>query len=509
MDHVPQLGGASCSLCGAPGTNKSTCPLNPDAKNPNFARHAVPMSVPAPLASVPVPASASAPVSLPLSVPAGTTAPAPVPAPIKVIPKKTKLTIGSVPLVKVLPKPKPASSSLSSVEPRIATSSSETLFDVRLYETDVICNNSVDAAHMLKVYGCVVVPCFDNPSDLVKIHRELKDDIVTYPEYRGNNDGTAATASMHVDGTKYRITVHPSDRDPKEDVYEGDAGDLKKIVALEKALSRYSGSRLQYNLGAFQALGNPSSFHSSSARKIRMQCHLKCRELLQLAHPNKFLEMNYDRVGFRQAGTEIPADDDKWHRDIISGNFIQPDDIVYGGWINLDVSGNQRLICVLGSQSRDGVGFSKASVDDGVAHSVQIPPGHVIIFYQHILHAIAPKKFKTDSYRQFISWRVTDSELPIGLKPSKDDTIIKQLVPQTPAGGDIKVWMSNHHLSSLLWTHTIAWTLVTFKRDYVVKKTSAKGGATYYIPEFPMTPRYPLLPYSDEDILIMYPNMYS
>lgn len=28
-----------CSICGAEGTNKSTCPLNPDAKNPNPAKH--------------------------------------------------------------------------------------------------------------------------------------------------------------------------------------------------------------------------------------------------------------------------------------------------------------------------------------------------------------------------------------------------------------------------------------------------------------------------------------
>ena len=37
MDYL-QFGGA-CSLCGADGTNKSTCPLNKDAKNPNAAKH--------------------------------------------------------------------------------------------------------------------------------------------------------------------------------------------------------------------------------------------------------------------------------------------------------------------------------------------------------------------------------------------------------------------------------------------------------------------------------------
>lgn len=40
MDFL-QLGGGACSLCGAEGTNKSTCPLNKDAAKPNPAKHNV------------------------------------------------------------------------------------------------------------------------------------------------------------------------------------------------------------------------------------------------------------------------------------------------------------------------------------------------------------------------------------------------------------------------------------------------------------------------------------
>ena len=36
--HDLQVGGA-CSLCGAPGTNKTTCPRNPKAKKPNVSKH--------------------------------------------------------------------------------------------------------------------------------------------------------------------------------------------------------------------------------------------------------------------------------------------------------------------------------------------------------------------------------------------------------------------------------------------------------------------------------------
>jgi NAD-dependent DNA ligase len=34
-----QYGGGQCSLCGSEGTTKASCPLNPDAKKPNFEKH--------------------------------------------------------------------------------------------------------------------------------------------------------------------------------------------------------------------------------------------------------------------------------------------------------------------------------------------------------------------------------------------------------------------------------------------------------------------------------------
>lgn len=38
-NYYEQYGGGNCSLCGSPGTTKSTCPRNPDATNPNPAKH--------------------------------------------------------------------------------------------------------------------------------------------------------------------------------------------------------------------------------------------------------------------------------------------------------------------------------------------------------------------------------------------------------------------------------------------------------------------------------------
>lgn len=37
--YYQQSGGVKCSKCGSPGTNMSTCPLNPDAAKPNPVKH--------------------------------------------------------------------------------------------------------------------------------------------------------------------------------------------------------------------------------------------------------------------------------------------------------------------------------------------------------------------------------------------------------------------------------------------------------------------------------------
>ena len=36
---MSQYGSGKCSICGSPGTSKLTCPLNPNAKNPNPSKH--------------------------------------------------------------------------------------------------------------------------------------------------------------------------------------------------------------------------------------------------------------------------------------------------------------------------------------------------------------------------------------------------------------------------------------------------------------------------------------
>ena len=382
--------------------------------------------------------------------------------------------------------------------------SKETVFGVPVYDTDLTVSDHQQAGHMLKTYGCVVVPCL-SPTELAELHHMLLRDIAEYPEYRAPD--LAAEATLETNGLDYTIHVKATPAAPAS-AFTGRAANEKQLASLSKAIDRFAGQPIKHILGAFQAHGNAASFHCPSVRAIRAACYDKCHGLFQYI-PDQgqsqsqsqdwYLQMNYDRVGYRRAGTQIEEDADKWHRDVCPLK-----DTVFGGWINLDLDRNQRFLCDLETDQRPegGTGFYRDQ-PQGKANSVTIPPGHCIIFYQYILHAIAPTKFPHDSLRLFISFMLTTQGPQ---RPAQQDIWTRQLVPNTPSGQPIKVWMSNHHISALLWSHTIVWALVTFKEEYIVRK-SGRNGTVYYVPLSPMS--LPVLhypPYTEQETAILKPQ---
>jgi hypothetical protein len=405
----------------------------------------------------------------------------------------------------------PASkTTISSTASPVISSKSSMVFGIPVYETNLIASNPVQAGSYLREHGCVVVPCYEG-KELATINKMMRKDIDEYPEYKRTVDGRAATVELSVDGLDYQLDVAKTTTS-KAVSYNGNVVKESHLKDLEKAVTRYSGKRLKPLLGSFQAHGNPASFHCPSARHVRMTCHEKAHMLFAHVEDGDGwnIEMNFDRVGFRQKGTKIPEDKDMWHRDYIGDKEIDETDSVFGGWINLDVTGNQRFICKINTQQKPGAsGFHLEHPGDS-ANSITIPPGHVIIFYQHLLHAVAPSSFAKDSFRQFVSWRLTKSTEQLW-KKEKQDNMDNQTVPRTPSGQMIKVTMSANHRSVLLWGHTIVWALATFKDEYIEQHTVAKGvnkGAVYYYPETPMIPKYnkSMYPvYSKEERRIMAP----
>lgn len=170
--------------------------------------------------------------------------------------------------------------------------------------------------------------------------------------------------------------------------------------------------RRKYVLGGFSALGNPSSFHNESVRRLREHALVEVLPVMRMeAKPDELLEQLVDRLMIRRAGDT--ATKESWHRD------IAPDalegDRTYGGWWNLD-DHPQYFSCCAGSHNdtltliRGKKGYAKTPKDAHVEKTnVEIPPGAIVVFYEHILHEVVARKRDYDVYRLFLGWRLTKS----------------------------------------------------------------------------------------------------
>lgn len=217
-----------------------------------------------------------------------------------------------------------------------------------------------------------------------------------------------------------------------------------------------AGDPLVYALGGFAAFGNPGSFHNPLVRDLRIKCWKQAIKLFNQVikgyydkdlRDNYKVEVLFDRMMFRKAGQKAVAE--AWHRDVMPGDLIDQRDEVYGGWINLD-NKDQYFSCLPGSQ----LGITQRDIPSGFdtmtkremanmmkkkdvkkkvekmtkdqrekylatlikpilqevgkhRHKFKIPPGHMVIFPQYIMHEVVANAVKHDMYRLFLGWRMT------------------------------------------------------------------------------------------------------
>ena len=198
-------------------------------------------------------------------------------------------------------------------------------------------------------------------------------------------------------------------------------------------------------MGGFGAFGNPTSFHHHEIRNIRKIVHRHLWDRFSKTFPDKKLEMLFDRFAIRRKGTSTTGE--SWHRDV--GKKLEGD-IIYGGWINLDKPGcdPQKFSCIpkthiYEKDEKTGfVRFDKDDIDYAQKKIFEIPPGHIIIFNQDIMHEVLTRKSKFDSYRLFTGWRITDSEEPLF---DHSEIIRSQGVPFIPSA-QIPVLYGKMHL---------------------------------------------------------------
>jgi hypothetical protein len=344
---------------------------------------------------------------------------------------------------------------------------------IQLYDYNIYTNHTDDPLEQLTRYGVVIVPIIhsDNLSD----YRNLFDrEMLKFPEYNGKPD--------------------------------------------------------LYTLGGFGALGNPGSFHNELVRELRILARKKIEPFFRRYIDNyndEELRNNYkletliDRMMTRNKGQAASAE--SWHRDVMPPNRIPDTDEIFGGWLNLD-NEDQYFSCIPGSHL--GIFPNKISSGFATMHSNQkkkimkenpnitnkeleaeiksrmkevskhktkfvIPPGHMIIFPQYILHEVISSKAKQKMYRLFTGWRLTESDNSI---MDYEDILGNQGIVPLPGGMKPPMYSKNHG-SSFLGIPIVK----KIPKKFDIKKW-AKKQADYFFQFYPssdMTKRYQLV----QDIL--------
>lgn len=332
-----------------------------------------------------------------------------------------------------------------------------------------------DRARMLHRYGVITVPVFKDDATRQKYARRIWDAMDEFPEYK------------------------------------------------------VKGKQVQRVLGGFGALGNPSSFHHPTIQKWRV--HMK-----QFMHPlfkeyaklrgfqNARIEKLFDRIivrcsEFGDVGTE------DWHRDIYdgkkynlrtlpsslvdSGGRSHPDEI-FGGWVNLS-DRNQRFVAIVGSHrgedayeaQKQGGGFAQLTpkqIKDQRVHErlqrqkskkigtartnehghIIVPPGHVLVFYQRLLHAVAGGKQPDDVQLRIANGiRITGESVTLF---DHDDVIANGGVPRIPSGQRPPMYSTNHYAFFSTTPRYRDWAKKTFQDECLFQRVVKSTGQTYSTP---------------------------
>jgi hypothetical protein len=251
--------------------------------------------------------------------------------------------------------------------------------------------------------------------------------------------------------------------------------------------------------GAFQALGNPSSFHNILVRNARQwSMHdvapvLREYKDLDERWKDYSLEQYVDRLMYRPPG--VKPSSESWHRD--ESPTVLKEDLTFGGWINFNDT-DQHFSCVIGSHfvgQREGLkGFVKLTEEEKKGYSISpdrriivVPPGAIIIFNENIVHEVLPVVKNFYVKRLFLGWGLTSRSKPfikmVHRPGTKEDLPFSDYFKlQRPI--TLKSGQYPDMYSSSLWRFTTNrnktsdWSTETFVDECVVERIVNKGKET-------------------------------
>ncbi len=238
----------------------------------------------------------------------------------------------------------------------------------------------------------------------------------------------------------------------------------------------------QFVMGAFGALGNISSFHNHMVRALRARLMFAAVPLFGALDAEekkqRNLEQLFDRMCIRRKD-KAPTGE-AWHRDETPNLSAVEAKPVFGGWINLDLVGDQKFSCVKRTHTAQrpaGKGFGKLDKKEikelkvsTRKESVVVPPGHWIVFFQHIVHEVLSVKPERDSIRLFCGFRLTNGQVTI---PGNKVTIMNnQSLPSIPSLQVPSMYSKLNWVNHLPQLQTFS---KQFKPEFITTRRRASG----------------------------------
>lgn len=268
-------------------------------------------------------------------------------------------------------------------------------------------------------------------------------------------------------------------------------------------------------IGGFGAYGFASSFHHPTVRKLRALMKRRIVDFLQIYDDECKYEYMFDRLAARSAYYgELAAE--AWHQDLANKAMLDkyrlddPDhpkpliggkydhDIVFGGWVNLNMPGgaNQKFTYVPGTQdivlpgNLGEEGFVAADprlYEDLKARMavIIVPPGCALLIQQGLIHCISPSP-PSESYsvRLFHGIRLTYDNRQV-YEENYTNAIKNLGVPVIPSGQVPPMYSKNHigpeknrEKMQRFVTKMRDWV----KTEYTMGKKSKNPGLKYLVP---------------------------
>jgi len=215
---------------------------------------------------------------------------------------------------------------------------------------------------------------------------------------------------------------------------------LKSFPAFKPDAQKYVG-------GGFSALANSGSFHNPFVRRLRMELVGTYGKSLATAFGKNKVEVLVDRMLYRPTTEKVTVE--SWHRDEAPRRTPIDNSVVLGGWLNCGEANNE-FICVPKSQldqtkmTQKGFGgfhqLDKVNFPTYKAKEVrvQVPPGHMLVFNETIIHRVANNKLNKPVSRLFLGWRLTEEEEP--LIQNIQQLLINQRIVPLKSGQIPRMW---------------------------------------------------------------------